>query len=147
MSYAVKYASAFYGPFREAAGSTPQRGDRRGYQMDPPNVREAIREALADVDEGADMVMVKPGLPYLDVVRAVRERVDVPVAAYQVSGEYRDAVRRRRARLGGSAARRDGDGHRAAPRRRRRSSSPTSPVSWPKRWAVRPAPPPPTAHP
>jgi porphobilinogen synthase len=88
VSYAVKYASAFYGPFREAAGSTPQRGDRRGYQMDPPNVREAIREALADVGEGADMVMVKPGLPYLDVIRAVRERVEVPVAAYQVSGEY-----------------------------------------------------------
>ena len=88
VSYAVKYASAFYGPFREAAGSTPQRGDRRGYQMDPPNVREALREAVADVEEGADMIMVKPGLPYLDVIRAVRERVDVPVAAYQVSGEY-----------------------------------------------------------
>jgi len=88
VSYAAKYASAFYGPFREAAGSTPQHGDRRGYQMDPPNVREAVREALADVGEGADMVMVKPGLPYLDVIRAVRERVDVPVAAYQVSGEY-----------------------------------------------------------
>jgi porphobilinogen synthase len=88
VSYAVKYASAFYGPFREAAGSTPQHGDRRGYQMDPPNVREAIREALADVEEGADMVMVKPGLPYLDVIRAVRERVEVPIAAYQVSGEY-----------------------------------------------------------
>ena len=88
VSYAVKYASAFYGPFREAAGSTPQFGDRRGYQMDPPNVREAVREALADVAEGADMVMVKPGLPYLDVIRAVRERVDVPVVAYQVSGEF-----------------------------------------------------------
>ena len=88
VSYAVKYASAFYGPFREAAGSTPRRGDRRGYQMDPANVREAIREARADVDEGADMVMVKPGLPYLDVLRAVREAVDVPVAVYQVSGEY-----------------------------------------------------------
>jgi len=88
VSYAVKYASAFYGPFRDAAGSTPQFGDRRSYQMDPPNVREAIREALADVGEGADMVMVKPGLPYLDVIRAVRERVDVPVAAYQVSGEF-----------------------------------------------------------
>jgi porphobilinogen synthase len=88
VSYAAKYASAFYGPFREAAGSTPQFGDRRGYQMDPPNVREAVREALADIDEGADVVMVKPGLPYLDVIRAVRERVDVPVAAYQVSGEY-----------------------------------------------------------
>ena len=88
VSYAAKYASAFYGPFREAAGSTPQTGDRRGYQMDPPNVREAIREALADVEEGADMVMVKPGLPYLDVIRAIRERVDVPVVAYQVSGEF-----------------------------------------------------------
>lgn len=88
VAYAVKYASAFYGPFREAAGSTPQFGDRRAYQMDPPNVREAIREALADLDEGADVVMVKPALPYLDVIRAVRERVDAPVAAYQVSGEY-----------------------------------------------------------
>jgi len=88
VSYAVKYASAFYGPFREAAGSTPQAGDRRGYQMDPPNVREALREAHADVGEGADMVMVKPGLPYLDVIRAVREAVDVPVVAYQVSGEF-----------------------------------------------------------
>jgi len=88
VSYAAKYASAFYGPFRDAAGSTPQAGDRRGYQMDPPNVREAVREAVADVDEGADMVMVKPGLPYLDVIRAIRERVDVPVVAYQVSGEF-----------------------------------------------------------
>ena len=88
VSYAVKYASAFYGPFREAAGSTPQSGDRRGYQMDPPNVREALREAIADVEEGADMVMVKPGLPYLDVIRAVHECVNVPVVAYQVSGEF-----------------------------------------------------------
>jgi porphobilinogen synthase len=88
VSYAAKYASAFYGPFRDAAGSTPQFGDRRGYQMDTPNVREAVREACADVDEGADMVMVKPGLPCLDVIRAIRERVDVPVAAYQVSGEF-----------------------------------------------------------
>jgi porphobilinogen synthase len=88
VSYAVKYASAFYGPFREAAGSTPKSGDRRGYQMDPPNVREAIREAKADVREGADAVMVKPGMPYLDVVRAVRDAVDVPVAVYQVSGEF-----------------------------------------------------------
>ena len=88
VSYAVKYASAFYGPFREAAGSAPQHGDRRGYQMDPPNVREALREARADVAEGADMIMVKPGLPYLDVIRAVREAVDVPLVAYQVSGEF-----------------------------------------------------------
>ena len=88
VSYAVKYASAFYGPFRDAAGSSPQRGDRRGYQMDPPNVREAIREAIADIDEGADAVIVKPAMPYLDVVRAVRATVSVPVAAYQVSGEY-----------------------------------------------------------
>jgi porphobilinogen synthase len=88
VSYAVKYASAFYGPFREAAGSTPQQGDRRGYQMDPPNAREAVREAVADVAEGADMIMVKPGLPYLDIIRLVRERVDVPIVAYQVSGEF-----------------------------------------------------------
>jgi porphobilinogen synthase len=88
VSYAVKYASAFYGPFREAAGSTPRSGDRRAYQMDAPNVREAIREARADVAEGADVVMVKPGLPYLDVVRAVRDAVEVPVAVYQVSGEF-----------------------------------------------------------
>jgi porphobilinogen synthase len=88
LSYAAKYASAFYGPFREAADSTPQFGDRRGYQMDPANVREALREVRLDVEEGADMVMVKPALPYLDVIRAVRERFDRPVAAYNVSGEY-----------------------------------------------------------
>jgi porphobilinogen synthase len=88
VSYTVKYASAFYGPFREAAGSTPREGDRRGYQMDPPNVREALAEAAADVEEGADALIVKPAGPYLDVVRAVRESVTVPVAAYQVSGEY-----------------------------------------------------------
>jgi porphobilinogen synthase len=88
LSYAAKYASGFYGPFREAAQSTPQFGDRRSHQMDPGNVREAIREVLLDLDEGADMVMVKPALPYLDVIRAVRERVNVPVAAYHVSGEY-----------------------------------------------------------
>ena len=88
LSYAAKYASAFYGPFREAADSAPQFGDRRGYQMDPPNVREALREARLDVEEGADIVMVKPALPYLDVIRAVRESCDVPVAAYNVSGEY-----------------------------------------------------------
>jgi len=88
VSYAVKYASAFYGPFREAAGSTPSFGDRRGYQMDPANVREALREATSDVEEGADALIVKPGMPYLDVLRAVRETVYVPVASYQVSGEY-----------------------------------------------------------
>ncbi len=88
LSYAVKYASAFYGPFREAADSAPQFGDRRSYQMDPPNVREALREAALDVEQGADMLMVKPALPYLDVIRAVRERFDLPLAAYQVSGEY-----------------------------------------------------------
>src|SRR6185295_34546 len=88
LSYAAKYASAFYGPFREAADSAPQFGDRRGYQMDPANVREALREVRLDVQEGADMIMVKPALPYLDVIRAVREIVDLPVAAYNVSGEY-----------------------------------------------------------
>jgi porphobilinogen synthase len=88
MAYSTKYASAFYGPFREAAGSAPQMGDRRGYQMDPANAREGVREALIDVEEGADMVMVKPALPYLDVIRRVREATDVPLVAYNVSGEY-----------------------------------------------------------
>jgi porphobilinogen synthase len=88
VSYAAKYASAFYGPFREAAESAPSFGDRRGYQMDPANVREAIRECELDVAEGADVLMVKPALPNLDVLRAVRERFDLPVAAYNVSGEY-----------------------------------------------------------
>jgi porphobilinogen synthase len=88
LSYAAKYASAYYGPFREAADSAPQFGDRRGYQMDPPNVREALREVRLDVEEGADMVMVKPALAYLDVIRAVAESFDRPVAAYNVSGEY-----------------------------------------------------------
>ena len=87
-SYAVKYASAFYGPFREAAGSAPSFGDRKSYQMDPRNVREGVREALLDIEEGADMIMVKPGLPYLDVLRAVKEASEVPVGAYCVSGEY-----------------------------------------------------------
>jgi porphobilinogen synthase len=87
LAYAAKYAGAFYGPFREAVESTLQ-GDRRTYQQDPPNVREALREVDLDVAEGADLVMVKPALPYLDVVAAVRDRVDIPVAAYQVSGEY-----------------------------------------------------------
>ena len=88
IAYSAKYASAFYGPFREAAESTPGFGDRRGYQMNPANVREALREVRLDAEEGADMVMVKPALPYLDVIRAVREDVDLPIAAYQVSGEY-----------------------------------------------------------
>jgi porphobilinogen synthase len=88
MSYAVKYASGFYGPFREAAQSAPQFGDRRGYQMDPANAREAMREARLDAEQGADILMVKPALPYLDIIRRVREEFDLPVAAYQVSGEY-----------------------------------------------------------
>jgi porphobilinogen synthase len=88
ISYAVKYASAFYGPFRDAADSTPQEGDRRGYQMDPANAREALREAELDLDEGADMLMVKPALAYLDVLARIRERTDAPLAAYHVSGEY-----------------------------------------------------------
>jgi porphobilinogen synthase len=88
MSYAVKYASAFYGPFREAAESTPQFGDRRSYQMDPANRREAMKEVALDVEEGADIVMVKPALSYMDIISDVRASVDVPVAAYNVSGEY-----------------------------------------------------------
>jgi porphobilinogen synthase len=88
LSYAAKYASAFYGPFREAADSAPAFGDRRGYQLDPPNVREALRECELDLAEGADALLVKPALPYLDVIRAARERFDAPVGAYNVSGEY-----------------------------------------------------------
>jgi porphobilinogen synthase len=88
VAYSAKYASAFYGPFREAAGSAPAFGDRRGYQMDPANVREALRECELDLAEGADVLMVKPALPYLDVIRAVRDRFDAPLAAYNVSGEY-----------------------------------------------------------
>ncbi|RIV29178.1 porphobilinogen synthase [Alicyclobacillaceae bacterium I2511] len=88
LSYAVKYASAFYGPFREAAHSAPSFGDRRSYQMDSANIREALREAASDIEEGADMLMVKPALAYLDVTRAVKESFDIPVATYNVSGEY-----------------------------------------------------------
>jgi len=88
IAYSVKYASSFYGPFRDVAGSAPSFGDRRSYQMDPGNVREALRECALDLAEGADMLMVKPALPYLDVLRAVRDRFDVPLAAYNVSGEY-----------------------------------------------------------
>jgi porphobilinogen synthase len=96
VAYSAKYASAFYGPFREAAGSAPAFGDRRSYQMDPANVREALRECELDLAEGADVLMVKPALPYLDVIRAVRDRFDAPLAAYNVSGEYaliKDAAR------------------------------------------------------
>jgi len=88
MSYAVKYASGFYGPFRDAAESPPQFGDRSEYQMDPCNIREAMKETRLDVEEGADILMVKPALPYLDVLSAVRRSFDLPVAAYQVSGEF-----------------------------------------------------------
>ena len=89
MSYAVKYASAFYGPFRDAAHSTPQFGDRRGYQMDPANADEGVREARMDIEEGADIIMVKPALPYLDVVHRLHARFpEIPLAAYHVSGEY-----------------------------------------------------------
>jgi porphobilinogen synthase len=88
IAYSAKFASAFYGPFREAADSTPQFGDRRAYQMDPANGDEAVREALLDVEEGADVVMVKPALPYLDVIRRVKDATKLPVAAYNVSGEY-----------------------------------------------------------
>jgi porphobilinogen synthase len=88
MSYSAKYASAFYGPFREAADSAPEFGDRKSYQMDPANAREALREVRLDVEEGADMIIVKPALPYLDVLRRTREETDLPIAAYNVSGEY-----------------------------------------------------------
>jgi len=88
LAYSAKYASAFYGPFREAADSTPSFGDRRGYQLDPANVREALRECELDIAEGADVIMIKPALPYLDVIRAARDRFDLPLAAYNVSGEY-----------------------------------------------------------
>jgi porphobilinogen synthase len=88
MSYAAKYASAYYGPFREAVGSAPQFGDRRSYQMDPPNAREALREIALDIEEGADIIMVKPALAYLDIVRQARDAFNYPVAVYNVSGEY-----------------------------------------------------------
>ena len=100
LSYASKFASAFYGPFREAADSAPQFGDRRSYQMDGANLREAMREIDQDIAEGADMVLMKPAMPYLDVIRAARERYDVPMGAYQVSGEYSMCCRRRLRRNG-----------------------------------------------
>jgi porphobilinogen synthase len=98
MAYAAKYASSFYGPFREAADSTPQFGDRRSYQMNPANAREALREVRLDIEEGADIVMVKPALAYLDVICQVRQMTDLPVAAYNVSGEF--AMIKAAARLG-----------------------------------------------
>ena len=88
MSYAVKYCSSFYGPFRDAADSAPKFGDRRTYQMDPANALEAVKEATMDVEEGADIIMVKPALPYLDIICRIREEIDLPIAAYNVSGEY-----------------------------------------------------------
>ncbi len=110
MSYAAKYASSFYGPFREAAESTPQFGDRRSYQMDAPNSREALREVALDIDEGADIVMVKPALAYLDIIYQVKQQFNLPVAAYNVSGEYlhdqgrgKDGLDRRRTRHDGVA--------------------------------------------
>ncbi|HRR42692.1 MAG TPA: porphobilinogen synthase, partial [Syntrophales bacterium] len=98
MAYSAKYASCFYGPFREAAESAPQFGDRKAYQMDPPNVVEAVREIGLDIEEGADIIMVKPALPYLDVIRTAREEFDLPIAAYNVSGEF--AMIKAAARLG-----------------------------------------------
>ena len=103
VAYSAKYASAFYGPFREAAESAPSFGDRRGYQMDPANVREALRECELDLAEGADVLMVKPALPYLDVIRAVRERFDCPLAAYNVSRRVRDGEGRGAAAISTSA--------------------------------------------
>jgi porphobilinogen synthase len=88
MAYSAKYASCFYGPFREAAESTPQFGDRKAYQMDPPNSNEAMREIATDIEEGADIIMVKPALPYLDIIRRAKEQFDLPLAAYNVSGEF-----------------------------------------------------------
>ena len=119
LSYAVKYASGFYGPFREAADSAPAFGDRRQYQMDPANLREGLLEAALDEAEGADMLMVKPALAYLDVVRAVRERTHLPLLAYNVSGEYSMVKAAGAARLGGRAATGARDAHRHAPGRRR----------------------------
>jgi porphobilinogen synthase len=88
LAYAVKYASSFYGPFREATDCAPQFGDRAGYQMDPANAREALKEAFTDVEEGADIIMIKPALPYLDIIHQVRANINLPIAAYNVSGEY-----------------------------------------------------------
>ena len=118
MSYAAKYCSAFYGPFREAADSAPQFGDRRSHQMDPANVEEALREVETDLEEGADIVMVKPALPYLDVIARVKERFGQPTAAYHVSGEYAMLKAAAAQRLDRRDARDDGDADRHPPRRR-----------------------------
>ncbi len=118
LSYASKFASAFYGPFREAADSAPQFGDRRSYQMDGANLREAMREIDLDIEEGADMILMKPAMPYLDVVRAARERVGVPIGAYQVSGEYSHAAGGIRERLARPQPRHAGVAVRHPPRGR-----------------------------
>ena len=133
LSYAAKFASGFYGPFREAADSAPQFGDRRSYQMDGANLREAMREIELDIEEGADMIMVKPAMPYLDVIAAARLRFDVPLAAYQVSGEYamieaaaRNRLDRTRPRNDGIAAKhppRGGQHHPHLLRQRRRQTA------------------------
>ena len=117
LSYASKFASAFYGPFREAADSAPQFGDRRSYQMDGANLREAMREIEQDIAEGADMLLMKPAMPYLDVIRAARERFDLPMGAYQVSGEYSMLHAAFRARLAGAGTRHDGVAALHPPRR------------------------------
>ena len=119
LSYAAKFASGYYGPFRDAAESTPAFGDRRTYQMDPANGDEALREVALDLAEGADMVMVKPALAYLDIVRRVKERFGVPVAAYNVSGEYAMVKAAAAQRLDRRAAGRPGDPHRLQARRGR----------------------------
>ena len=126
IAYSAKYASAFYGPFREAAESTPEFGDRRGYQMDPANAAEAVREAELDLEEGADMLMVKPATPYLDVVRRVKDATGAPVAAYHVSGEY--SMLKAAAANGwiDEQRRRARDADLDPPRRRRPRSSPTT---------------------
>ena len=134
IAYSAKFASAFYGPFREAADSAPAFGDRRGYQMDPANAREAVREALLDVEEGADVVMVKPALPYLDVIRRVRDATDLPVAAYNVSGEYAMIKAAAAAGLPRRARRRARGADRHPPRRAPTSSSPTTPRTSPDGW-------------
>ena len=119
IAYSAKYASAFYGPFREAAESTPEFGDRRGYQMDPANALEAVRESRLDLEEGADMVMVKPALPYLDVIRRIKDDTGAPVAAYHVSGEYSMLKAAARERLDRRARRRARVADLDPPRRRR----------------------------